>query len=138
MLRLTDYTIIQKEKVRQYFEAWSSYDITLVRQIFDEHAVYTIKNKAYKFEGVEGIIRYWRRNKARQRELDLNWNYAYVKHNNIGVIFRAKFFDIEEERYNYINGNIAFIFNEEDSIINLSEYYTKTTRRPKELALKTV
>ena len=118
-------TIALNNIVTKYFDAWLRYDTCLLKEIFDPSANYIIRNKQYTFSGINKITNYWLRNKGRQRNLSLIWSIVRFEEKHCAVVFQAKFYDIEEDDMNVINGVIDFFMTNTNQIGVLSEEYSK-------------
>ena len=69
-------SINHKQRVENYFIAWKNYDIDLLKSIFTQSAKYIIRRKKV-YNGIEEIIKYWERNKERQKNIELHWRKLY-------------------------------------------------------------
>ena len=117
----------QKNRPEAYFLAWKNFDTILLGNIFSTSAKYIIRGKRI-YTGIEEIKKYWERNKNRQRNLKLHWHIVKTSSRCDVVNFSAYFFDIEENVYTKINGQIIFIYDANDKIIKLTEAYKKRTK----------
>lgn len=119
-----DFYTSHNSRVEKYFIAWEKYDINLLKKIFSPNAHYIIKGKKI-YRGINEIKAYWLRNEKRQKNLHLNWNIIKSEELMDIVNFNATFWDSEDNINNIINGRITFKFNNENTIILLSEIYSK-------------
>ena len=117
---------MQDKRVDNYFKAWLSYDTMLLTQIFSPEATYDIKPRERVLIGQDEICRYWKRNKDRQKKLDVQWDVINSTQDQAISKFLANFIDIAEQQNQSILGVIHFLFNKNGQIIALSETYTKT------------
>ena len=111
-----------REKIDLYFEAWQTYDLILLHEVFSKDAKYVIENKNTSYEGIVAISQYWLRNKKRQKGLTLAW-YTYL---DFSTVFKARFWDCEESENQEIVGVINFSFDTQGKIVELREYYHKS------------
>lgn len=116
----------QKNRPEAYFLAWKNFDTILLGNIFSTSAKYIIRGKRV-YIGIEEIKKYWERNKKRQRNLKLHWHIVKTSFRCDVVNFGAYFYDIEENVYNKINGQIIFVYDTNNKIIKLTEAYKKRT-----------
>ena len=114
--------------VDDYFDAWQSYDNSILCRIFDKKAKYIIRPRNRKLIGIKEICRYWGKNESRQRNLILNWSIAQVKPLQISCDFTAKFFDVEENQNQEIIGKINYRLCKNLKILSLSETYKKNIK----------
>lgn len=113
--------IIYQQIINLYFEAWKTYDISLLHKIFSPNAKYVIENKKKTYIGIEEICQYWLRNKNRQRDLQLCWKNVA----DANAIFSAQFWDDDEKENQEIIGDIHFDICSDDKIVELRECYKK-------------
>lgn len=111
--------------VKSYFYAWQTHSTDLLYLIFTPDAKYIIRNKARSYSGICEIAAYWERNKRRQKNLRLTWDFIECGECVETVVFRAQFEDIEEGERNSINGQITFVHDDTNRIVELSEEYQK-------------
>lgn len=123
-----DVSIDRKQRVAKYFIAWKEYDMDLLRDIFFSTAKYVIRGKR-TYYGIEEIVQYWERNKKRQKDIQLYWKILNTSFHCEIVEFGAYFWDLEEEVYTKINGQIIFKYNSKNQIIKLTEAYKKRTTK---------
>lgn len=83
-------------------------------------------SKNRKLDGINEIEQYWKRNKARQKELTTSYKVVVFLDNYYNICFTASFYDCEEEQRQIIEGTIELII-EKDKIVELKESYTKKT-----------
>lgn len=113
------------ETVSKYFLAWQDHNLSLLRQIFDSNAQYTIVSKNLVFNGIEEICKYWQRNKERQQNLRVIWWILNVEESSVRCKFIATFYDNQEQQQQEISGLITYRLGREGIIISLSETYQK-------------
>jgi len=113
----------QQKVVDAYFEAWRSYDAALLRQLFTADAVYVI-NACKKYSNIEEIQHYWKRNRARQRDLRVSYVIIDVKKDFTSVHFLANFYNAIDRTNDKIDGEIHF-YCMLSKIYRLSEWYVK-------------
>ena len=110
-------------RVKKYFIAWRTYDVSLLRSIFIPSAKYIIRNKERILNGIDEIEQYWQRNKKRQKNIKLRWNIIKAQRYTDEVEFCASFWDEEKCQNIKVNGRIIFKYNAIDQIVRLSEAY---------------
>lgn len=116
-----------KKIVEHYFQTWKEYNIRGVMQLFDAKAKYKIRPKQKTLNGHAEICEYWRRNKQRQKGIELLWDILSVKKSYAKVHFVAKFYDKEENEHQKVVGIIELYLNEQqNTVILLSESYQKS------------
>jgi hypothetical protein len=87
-----------------YLRAWSTHDVSLIRDIFHEAATYNIVNRKCLY-GLSEIVRYWERNKARQRALTVFPARVIHARRRLQIfIFGASFEDVEESTFQTVYG----------------------------------
>lgn len=119
-------SIDHKQRVKNYFVAWENYDIDLLKSIFVPSAKYIIRRKRM-YNGIDEIIKYWERNKKRQKQIQLHWKILNSSFHSEVVEFGAYFWDVESRMYTKVNGQIIFKFDSNNQIISLTEAYKKRT-----------
>lgn len=117
-------SINHKQRVENYFIAWKNYDIDLLMSIFTQSAKYIIRRKKV-YNGIEEIIKYWKRNKERQKNIELHWRILNSSFQCEVVEFGAYFWDMESKMYTKINGQIIFKYDSNNQITSLTESYKK-------------
>lgn len=117
-------SINHKQRVENYFIAWKNYDIDLLKSIFTQSAKYIIRRKKV-YNGIEEIIKYWERNKERQKNIELHWRILNSSFQCEVVEFGAYFWDMESKMYTKINGQIIFKYDSNNQITSLTESYKK-------------
>lgn len=117
-------SINHKQRVENYFIAWKNYDIDLLKSIFTQSAKYIIRRKKV-YNGIEEIIKYWKRNKERQKNIELHWRILNSSFQCEVVEFGAYFWDMESKMYTKINGQIIFKYDSNNQITSLTESYKK-------------
>ncbi|MFR6592075.1 hypothetical protein [Catenibacterium sp.] len=122
--------IDHKQRVENYFVAWKNYDTELLRTIFSHSAKYIIRRKIV-YNGIDEIIRYWEKNKKRQKDIQLHWKIVNSSFQFEIVQFGAYFWDLESKMYTKVNGQIIFKYNHDNQIICLTEAYKKRTEKNK-------
>jgi hypothetical protein len=122
-----DATANHDNIVCDYFISWQNHDIGLLNLIFDSQSVYVILPKTRIYKGIDEISNYWDRNRIRQKDLIISWDFLNKSESIINTEFSACFYDNEEGKYNKIEGIIQFIFNS-NVIVYLSENYIKFTK----------
>lgn len=122
---LMDAFLCHNNRCNSYFIAWESYDLILLKNIFDKRAKYIVRRKKV-LDGIEAIVNYWRRNADRQENLKVVWQLLNSGRNHEIVHFSAVFYDNEERLLNIIDGQIIFKYSKTGKIIKLSETYSKT------------
>ena len=123
-----DAFISRKKRVRNYFIAWKNYDIEMLKAIFSQSAKYIIRGKRV-YDGIDEIIKYWERNKERQKNIQLHWKIVESSFRCEIVEFGAYFWDLESKMHTKINGQIIFKYDRNNKIICLTEAYKKRTRK---------
>ena len=119
-------SIDHEQRVNKYFIAWKNYDIGLLKTIFSPTAKYIIRRKCI-YNGIDEIIKYWERNKKRQKSIQLHWKILSSSFQCDVVAFGAYFWDSECKMYTKVNGQIIFKYNCDNQIIKLTEAYKKRT-----------
>lgn len=117
-------SINHKQRVENYFIAWKNYDIDLLKSIFTQSPKYIIRRKKV-YNGIEEIIKYWERNKERQKNIELHWRILNSSFQCEVVEFGAYFWDMESKMYTKINGQIIFKYDSNNQITSLTESYKK-------------
>lgn len=117
-------SIDHKQRVENYFIAWKNYDIGLLKSIFSQSAKYIIRRKKV-YDGIDEIVKYWERNKKRQKNIQLHWKILHSSFQCEVVEFGAYFWDIESKMYTKVNGQIIFKYNCDNQITSLTEAYKK-------------
>ena len=117
-------SINHKQRVENYFIAWKNYDIDLLKSIFTQSAKYIIRRKKV-YNGIEEIIKYGKRNKERQKNIELHWRILNSSFQCEVVEFGAYFWDMESKMYTKINGQIIFKYDSNNQITSLTESYKK-------------
>ena len=112
------------ELARLYFQSWQTFSISLLNRIFAKNAQYIILDKNRTLSGINEIEQYWKRNEARQKELNILYKVVVFSVNYYNICFTASFYDSEEEQRQTISGTIE-LFVEKDKIAELKERYTK-------------
>lgn len=118
-------TLNPKKAVQEYFRIWKTYSTLGVMQLFDANARYEIIPKQRTLNGSAEICKYWKRNSQRQKGLKLLWDIRSIKKTYAKVHFIAKFYDIDENEHQKVEGVIKFYLNEKSAVTLLSEYYQK-------------
>ena len=121
-------SIDHKQRVENYFIAWKNYDIELLKSIFSESAKYIIRRKKV-YNGIEEIVKYWKKNKERQKNIQLHWKILNSSFRCEVVEFGAYFWDIESKMYTKVNGQIIFKYDCNNHITSLTESYKKRTTK---------
>ena len=121
-------SIDHKQRVENYFIAWKNYDIELLKSIFSESAKYIIRRKKV-YNGIEEIVKYWKKNKERQKNIQLHWKILNSSFRCEVVEFGAYFWDIESKMYTKVNGQIIFKYDCNNQITSLTESYKKRTTK---------
>jgi len=62
-------SIDHKQRVNNYFVAWKNYDIEMLKYIFSHSAKYIIRGRRV-YKGIDEIVKYWERNKKRQKKFN--------------------------------------------------------------------
>lgn len=119
-------TIDHEQRIKNYFTAWMNHDIDLLRTIFSPSAKYIIRRKT-TYSGIEEITKYWKRNKNRQKNLQLHWKSLVSSYYCEVVEFGAYFWDLENNQYTKVNGQIIFKYDTNNQIICLTESYKVRT-----------
>jgi hypothetical protein len=97
----------------------------VIRELFNEETPYRIIKRNPKiYHGRQEIIKYWKRNKDRQKELRIKFKITKNSGNLANVQFKTLFFDLSESQNQIISGNIKFKIKN-NSIDSLKEAYTK-------------
>lgn len=117
-------SIDHKQRVENYFIAWKNYDIELLKSIFSQSAKYIIRRKTV-YNGIEEIVKYWKKNKERQKNIQLHWRILNSSFQCEVVEFGAYFWDIESKMYTKVNGQIIFKYDCNNQITSLTESYKK-------------
>lgn len=120
--------IDHKQRVENYFVAWKNYDIELLRTIFSQSAKYIIRGKRV-YTGIDEIVKYWEKNKNRQKGIQLHWKIIRSSFQCEVVQFGAYFWDLESGMYTKVNGQIIFKYDQNNQIITLTEAYKKRTTK---------
>lgn len=126
-----DAVIDHKQRVENYFIAWKHYDTILLKTIFSKTAKYIIRGKK-TYLGIEEIIKYWERNRKRQKNIRLHWKIVKSSFKCEVVEFGAYFWDAESELFTKINGQIIFKYDNNNQITKLTEAYKKRTENKDE------
>ncbi|WP_251500129.1 hypothetical protein [Otoolea muris] len=121
-------SIDHKQRVENYFIAWKNYDIELLKSIFSQSAKYIIRRKKV-YNGIEEIVKYWKKNKERQKNIQLHWKILNSSFRCEVVEFGAYFWDIESKMYTKVNGQIIFKYDCNNQITSLTESYKKRTTK---------
>lgn len=121
-------TLNHRKIIEEYFRIWKAYDIIGVMQLFDAKARYEIIPKQRTLIGHAEICEYWKRNAQRQLGLELSWIILSIKKSHAKAYFIAEFYDKKENEHQKVVGTIDFYFNNDNSIILLSESYQKSSR----------
>ena len=79
----------------------------MLKAIFSQSAKYIIRGKRV-YDGIDEIIKYWERNKARQKNIQLHWKIVESSFRCEVVEFGAYFWDLESKMHTKINGQIIF------------------------------
>lgn len=118
--------INHEERVGKYFTAWENYDMDLLKAIFLPTAKYIVRRKK-TLCGIDEILKYWERNKKRQKKIQLHWKIIASGFKSEVVQFGAYFWDAEDKKYTKINGQIIFKYDGNSRISSLTEAYKKRT-----------
>ena len=121
-------SIDHKQSVENYFIAWKNYDIEFLKSIFSESSKYIIRRKKV-YNGIEEIVKYWKKNKERQKNIQLHWKILNSSFRCEVVEFGAYFWDIESKMYTKVNGQIIFKYDCNNQITSLTESYKKRTTK---------
>ena len=108
----------------RYFDAWRRHDTALLREIFAPDATYFIRDKR-TLTGIEEIVAYWERNRARQSGLTI---YPWVDCGELApegsCIFCVSFTDAEVGVPQLIYGILRLIVRD-GRIVRLEEAYKR-------------
>lgn len=121
----TAHTYTHDNIIKSYFESWKHYDNALLERIFHKNATYKIKPKNRSLKGHDQLLKYWTRNKNRQRNIRLKWDILNRNIYTYKVSFEAKFYDFEERENQKVEGVINFSFYKK-KVIRLTEQYKKS------------
>lgn len=109
--------------IRQYFEAWRTHDIELLREVFDPSCLYVINNKRI-LRGIEEIQAYWLHNASRQRNVHSTFEFLDRSTSNATFQWHAEFDRIDTNDHRILEGQMYTEFR--DGIISfLFETYSQ-------------
>src|SRR6266568_9313667 len=82
----------QQILIESYFDAWRQHDLVALGQLFNQNATYEIEGKT-ALTGIEQISAYWRRNRARQSQLQVNHGILEIDVDSGRAHFLSSFYD---------------------------------------------
>lgn len=114
-----------KSIVKKYFVCWKTYDTQGLKNLFSRDARYEIMPIYKTLYGLEEIRLYWKKNRIRQRNIEISWDIKKSLPNEVWVDFSAEFIDVNENESQLVSGIILLIIDDNKKIYRLTELYTK-------------
>ena len=90
--------------VGSYKTAWERHDLSVLRELFTEDAVYVEREGQKPFDGIESICAYWTRNAARQADVDFQADRIDFDGTTVTADWRCRFFRKDLARWMYLKG----------------------------------
>jgi SAM-dependent methyltransferase len=111
----------------QYFGAWESHDINLLRKTLSKECLYFINGKD-ALRGIQEVLSYWEHNAMRQRNVHTQFQIISSSALNATFLWSAEFERIDTNDHRKLDGIMHLTFRQ-GRISTLHEHYSQEITR---------